>query len=97
MIRIVDVNHRVLTIRLMKRVHWENATLRVIASSTLLLVDHGPRRIVVNLVVAVGVMNMGTVNLHVLRRHLDLIQDWGNVTLLVIVQVILELEGHGIK
>ena len=59
--------------------------------------DHGPRRIVVDLVVAVGVINMGTVNLHVLRPHLDLMQNWGNVTLLVIVQVILQLEDHGLK
>ena len=66
-IQIVDVNHHVQMIQRMKRVHWENATLRVIARNTLRLVDHGPRRIVVDLMVAVVVINIGTVNLHVLR------------------------------
>jgi hypothetical protein len=69
----------------------------VIASNTPRLVGHGPRTIVVHQVVNVGVINMGTVSRLVLPRHLNLMQDLGNATLLVIVKVIPKLEGHGLK
>ena len=69
----------------------------MIVSNTPWLVGRGPRRIVVNLVVVVGVINTDTANQHVLPRHLSLMQDWGNATLLVIVRVILQLEGRGLK
>ena len=54
-IQIVNVNQHVL-IQQMTKVHWVNATLHVIASTTLWLMGHGPREIVVYLAVGVGVM-----------------------------------------
>ena len=72
----------------------------MIVSITPWPVGHGPKRTVVFLVVFVGVISMDAVSQHVLPGHLNNLmqeQHWGNATLPVIVEVILQLEARGPK